>query len=158
MPISTFERNATIVEMAIEIDRRGAVIEALEAQRDMWKATAENSERKMWDALRAEREAEAQRDRLMDRLEMRHAYDGEGNRIAVEPGSIPDGIECRDDTIKLQDERIARLEAQRDRLRDALRFYAERVNYVARSGMESPISRDQFGGRARAALEDKPHE
>ena len=31
MTISTFERNATIAEMAVEIDRRGAVIERLEA-------------------------------------------------------------------------------------------------------------------------------
>lgn len=34
MTISTFERNATIAEMAVEIDRRGAVIERLEAERD----------------------------------------------------------------------------------------------------------------------------
>ena len=32
MTISTFERNATIAEMAVEIDRRGAVIERLEAE------------------------------------------------------------------------------------------------------------------------------
>lgn len=34
MTISTFERNATIAEMAVEIDRRGAVIEQLEAAVD----------------------------------------------------------------------------------------------------------------------------
>lgn len=38
MTISTFERNATIAEMAVEIDRRGAVIERLEAERDALKA------------------------------------------------------------------------------------------------------------------------
>ena len=38
MSISTFERNATIAEMAVEIDRRGAVIERLEAERDALKA------------------------------------------------------------------------------------------------------------------------
>lgn len=32
MTISTFERNATIAEMAVEMDRRGAVIERLEAK------------------------------------------------------------------------------------------------------------------------------
>ena len=38
MTISTFERSATIAEMAVEIDRRGAVIERLEAERDALKA------------------------------------------------------------------------------------------------------------------------
>jgi len=32
MTISKFERNASILEMAVEIDRRGAVIERLEAR------------------------------------------------------------------------------------------------------------------------------
>lgn len=32
MSISTFERNASVLEMAVEIDRRGAAIEALEAR------------------------------------------------------------------------------------------------------------------------------
>ncbi len=32
MSISIFERNATIAEMAVEMDRRGAAIERLEAQ------------------------------------------------------------------------------------------------------------------------------
>ena len=36
MSISTFERNATIAEMAVEMDRRGAVIEKLEAERDLY--------------------------------------------------------------------------------------------------------------------------
>lgn len=34
MSISTFERNATIAEMAVEMDRRGAVIERLEAENE----------------------------------------------------------------------------------------------------------------------------
>jgi hypothetical protein len=32
MSISTFERNATIAEMAVEMDRRGSAIERLEAK------------------------------------------------------------------------------------------------------------------------------
>lgn len=32
MPISTFERAASVSEMAVEIDRRGAAIERLEAK------------------------------------------------------------------------------------------------------------------------------
>lgn len=53
-------------------------------------------------------------DRLRERLEMTHAWqtvDGKMVRVAVEPGSIPDGIECRDETIRLQDREIARLHA-----------------------------------------------
>ncbi len=34
MSITTFQRNASIVEMAVEMDRRGAVIEKLEAEND----------------------------------------------------------------------------------------------------------------------------
>lgn len=50
--------------------------------------------------------------RLRARLEMDGVWqliDGKMQRISVEPGSIPDGIECRDETIKLQDAEIARL-------------------------------------------------
>ena len=64
MTISTFERNATIAEMAVEIDRRGAVIERLEAERDTLTAalaastarevTAEQEAKGAW--LTAERE------------------------------------------------------------------------------------------------------
>jgi len=39
MSISTFERNATIAEMAVEMDRRGAVIEKIEAERDLYLET-----------------------------------------------------------------------------------------------------------------------
>ena len=69
--------------------------------------------------------------RLRERLEMAHAWrmiDGEMTKVPVEPGSIPDGIECRDETIRLQDELIAKLsnstiQAQEiERLRAALRL------------------------------------
>lgn len=36
---------------------------------------------------------------LRERLEIAHAYDGEGNKVPF-PGDGPDGIECRDATIK----------------------------------------------------------
>jgi len=55
-------------------------------------------------------------ERLHERLEDNHVFlrnaDGEMVREDVAPGSIPDGIECRDATIKLQDEQIGRLRAQ----------------------------------------------
>jgi predicted nuclease with TOPRIM domain len=75
--------------------------------------------------------AEAERDRLrdeverlQDRLEMRHAWqvvDGKEVRITVEPGSIPDGIDARDETIRQLDKNCDTLRSERDRLRDALR-------------------------------------
>jgi hypothetical protein len=59
--------------------------------------------------------------KLHARLEMDHAFRwdedaGELVRFAVEPGSIPDGIECRDTTISLQDEWLDKLVAERDAL------------------------------------------
>ena len=49
---------------------------------------------------------------LHERLEDNRAYDVDGKRIEVKPGSIPDGIYCRDETIKLQDEYIKELESK----------------------------------------------
>ena len=50
MAISTFERNATIAEMAVEIDRRGAAIERLEAAHNTLTAALAASEAKRKDA------------------------------------------------------------------------------------------------------------
>lgn len=53
--------------------------------------------------------------RLRERLEMDFAWqlvDGKMTRVEVEPGSIPDGIDCRDETIRQQDRLIAELRAQ----------------------------------------------
>lgn len=49
---------------------------------------------------------------LHERLEDNFAWDSNGNRVEHEPGSIPDGIACRDETIRGQDEVIARLRAE----------------------------------------------
>ena len=54
------------------------------------------------------RKADAEIARLRERLEVTHAYVA-GKRIEVLAGSIPDGIACRDETIKMQDAEIARL-------------------------------------------------
>ena len=51
-----------------------------------------------------------------------------------------------------QDEELAALRAENARLRDALKFYGHRPHYAARNGMDSAISRDNFGDQARAAL------
>ena len=49
---------------------------------------------------------------LHERLEANFYFDGDGNRHECKPGEFPDGIECRDETIKLQDKQIAALRAK----------------------------------------------
>ena len=60
------------------------------------------------------REAEIQK--LRERLEIAHVWqmvDGTMTRVPAPEGEeIPDGIACRDETIRLQDRRIAELEDQ----------------------------------------------
>ena len=63
--------------------------------------------------------AERERDDLNERLENNRVYGMNGARRDVPPGSIPDGIECRDATISGQRETIDRLVAQRDEARGA---------------------------------------
>jgi hypothetical protein len=73
--------------------------------------------------IAALREREAECKRLRARLEDDHVFvlkDGQMIREEVEPGSVPDGIECRDCTIKLQDERIKKLESELATLRALL--------------------------------------
>lgn len=53
--------------------------------------------------------AEGEIERLRDRLESNFVFDSFGGRVDVPHGSIPDGIECRDETIKLLDERVSAL-------------------------------------------------
>jgi hypothetical protein len=58
---------------------------------------------------------EAEMARLKARLEIDHAYDGAGNRIPFPAGMDNlDDIACRDETIRQQDEKIAKLTEQRD--------------------------------------------
>ncbi|MFC3638857.1 hypothetical protein ACFONL_16065 [Camelimonas fluminis] len=76
------------------------------------------------DVLRAEVEA------LQDRLEMRHAFDGSGKRISVEPGSIPDGIACRDETIRQLDKRVDEYRAQVEAMREALAPFADVADLI----------------------------
>ncbi|MBV8664650.1 MAG: hypothetical protein JO107_16295 [Hyphomicrobiales bacterium] len=73
------------------------------------------------DALRliaAAREAEvlrAENARLHERLEDNHVFDSEGQRFDVVPGTIPDGIAARDETIKILDKNIDTLRAAREK-------------------------------------------
>jgi exonuclease I len=47
---------------------------------------------------------------------------------------------------------IERYEAEMASKNKVLEFYAHRPHYAARTGMESAITRDNFGDRARAIL------
>ena len=58
----------------------------------------------------------AERDRLVERLEGAHVYTLGGERKEVPLGSIPDGIECRDETIRLQDQCLTELRAENERV------------------------------------------
>ena len=81
--------------------------------------------------LTAERdEARAEVKRLHARLEDDHVYriddeTGGTYRVDVEPGSIPDGIKCRDATIRGLDDRIRNLTTERDAARAAAKGLAE---------------------------------
>jgi hypothetical protein len=61
------------------------------------------------------REVEQKRDKYAERLEITSAFDQDMRPITIPRerwSSQPDGITCRDETIRLQDQRIAQLEAQ----------------------------------------------
>ena len=63
--------------------------------------------------------------RLHERLEDNHVFVWDKAtdkmlRQEVEPGSVPDGIECRNDTIKIQDENLDRLRSANATLTAAL--------------------------------------
>jgi hypothetical protein len=68
--------------------------------------------------------------RLHERLEENHYYefdaDGKVVRVECEPGSHPDGITCRDETIKLQDEINDRLRVEVARLRAVIGYTQNR--------------------------------
>lgn len=71
-------------------------------------------------------EAQRERDTLLAevarfraRLEIDHCYDGNDNRVELSPeqgDEMPDGIECRDETIRGLDERIKQYRAEVKRL------------------------------------------
>lgn len=57
-------------------------------------------------------EAASEIARLRERLEIGYAFDSNGNCVEIDPNAHPDGIECRDATIRIQDQLIDRLRAQ----------------------------------------------
>lgn len=81
--------------------------------------------------------------RLHERLEDNHVFvsgpDGDLVRQEVEPGTIPDGIDCRDTTIHELDKVVAELRAERDalslqvaRLTEALKPFAAMADHYDR--------------------------
>lgn len=63
-------------------------------------------------------EAAAEILRLRERLEIGYVFDSNGNRVEIDPDTHPDGIECRDTTIRMLDKLI-------DQLRDQLKLKNE---------------------------------
>lgn len=57
-------------------------------------------------------EAALEIERLHERLEDNYYFDAQGNRISCEPGSIPDGIECRDQLIRHLEQEIQQLKSR----------------------------------------------
>ena len=97
-------------------------------------------------AIARNAELEAKLAAANERLENNHFFgerDGEMVRIDCEPGSIPDGIEARDETIKLQDARIKRLEAKLavqaeagERTREALASLISEIEDIGEHGAD----------------------
>lgn len=91
---------------------------------------------------------------LETRLEMNFAYVN-GKRVPMEPGSIPDGIECRDETIKGLDERIERIKKERDDLVEARRTAALDMRERAAKIVEEEWDHGDLIAAAIRALEVK---
>lgn len=74
-------------------------------------------------------------ERLHTRLEDNFAWCN-GERVSVEPGSIPDGIECRDETIRQQRERITELFERARAAEEALKA-VNRMSLVIESAVRN---------------------
>jgi len=123
---------ARIKELERERDEALQLTESCSTLKDMasacidgavWKHGAEKAESRI-------KELEADVERLHERLEDNHVFRldelGDMKRVDVPPGSIMDGIDCRNETIKLQDESndrlracVKELEAERDQWKKA---------------------------------------
>ena len=97
-------------------------------------------------------EAAREIERLQDRLEMRHAYDIDGNKIAIEPGAIPDGIESRDDTIKMQAAAIDALREDAGRLRRQYKRDVVDICDTARQNLDEALKQRQRADALQAEV------
>lgn len=89
----------------------------------------------------------AEVERLHDRLEDNRTFDTQGNRVPCEPGTIPDGIECRDETIRVQQRELERLQADWRRMRDEMNGA-----YAAAKGWMDEVARLTAGDLAEGAV------
>jgi len=64
---------------------------------------------------------------------------------------FPD-IDMPDNAVCILEKDLNDMLARQRALEEALEFYANRMTYVSRSGMDSPLRRDNFGDRARKLL------
>lgn len=109
------------------------------------------------------RETEQLRQRVKDleeRLECNHVYNHKGEREEVEPGSIPDGISCRDETIRLLDRNCDALREKLEKAKSCLDWYADEHAYNKHGAPYSMEFREgvdveelDLGKRARDVLE-----
>lgn len=99
-------------------------------------------------ALTLVREGWTEVERLRERLELTHAYqviDGEMVKVPA-PDGMPDGIECRDETIKLLEARAQAAERENERMRGALGEIARlRTDDFSLSSHQSDIARRALG-------------
>lgn len=89
-----------------------------------------------------------------ERLEISYAYDKELKRIEIpdeDRNKYPDGIECRDETIKLIEDSNNNLVLRKEILEKALQFYADPHIYGIGGGSSDKIIQDA-GKVAKKAL------
>ena len=67
-----------------------------------------------------------------ERLEIKHCFDADGNKVEIpedERDDVPDGISCRDETIRQQDISIADQKETEAELREALEGCRDIIEY-----------------------------
>jgi len=137
----TLETSKEIAALTAAAPRMGGEVERLPPNRDLitdLKFTA----RRLRDLLtKARAEIDKLKAQLAEKQEVASAvYEGAREELEALRAQLAERTAERDEAraqIKVKDE--------------ALEFYGRRENFIARTGMDSPISRDNFGDRARAA-------
>lgn len=65
-------------------------------------------------------------------------------RLEIRDDGSPDGIECRDETIKMQDAEIDRLEEENYSLKSLLKELVELAEYWINQGIEPDFSHERY--------------
>ena len=162
-------------EAADSIKQLVATNKQLTAERDHAWAMVEKADTQMGQSLADHLQAKAERDRLRyerDAIlldgtvhsDQREKYERLCARIAAGKASQQDAVEairqlCRDNerlALRRSDARAEAAEAERDRLREALSFYAD--FHEAPSDGPWGVESQDFGEVARAALKGESHD